>query len=130
MSSKYPMQSLLHHWSFKFRPSQYIVPDRTTDYMNQEMAHFCSLQYCSLSTYSVLPSHKWFSRSLKLQSWKSPPFFLQNSTSNWSFQTQIYAVGNETTPSSQLKLSPYQIVVHAHPRTPLTFSLRLLSDGF
>ena len=66
ISSKYVMQSPLHHWSFKFGPSQYIVPDRTTENMNQEKAQFCCLQYYSLSTYSLLPLHKWFSRSLKL----------------------------------------------------------------
>ena len=56
--------------------------------------------------------------------------FLQTSSSKWSFQSQIYADGNKTTPFSQLQLSSYQRVFHTHPRTPLTFSLRLLSDAF
>ena len=37
----------------------------------------------------------------------------------------MYAYAHNTTPLSQLKLSPYQIVFHTHPRIPLTFSLNL-----
>ena len=36
-----------------------------------------------------------------------------------------YAHTTTTTTLSQLKLSPYQIVFHTHPRIPLTFSLNL-----
>ena len=55
--------------------------------------------------------------------------FLQNPPTNLSFQTQIYAYAHNTTPFSQLKLSPYQIVFHTHPRIPLTFSLNLPRDS-
>ena len=46
-----------------------------------------------------------------------------------SFQTQIYAYAHNTTPFSQLKLSPYQIVFHTHPRIPSTFSPNLPRDS-
>ena len=41
----------------------------------------------------------------------------------------MYAYAHNTTPLSQLKLSPYQIVYHTHPRIPLTFSLNLPRDA-
>ena len=41
----------------------------------------------------------------------------------------MYAYAHNTTPLSQLKLSPYQIVFHTHPRIPLTFSLNLSRDA-
>ena len=54
--------------------------------------------------------------------------FLQNPRTNWSFQTQMYAYAHNTTPLSQLRHSPYQIVFQTHPRIPLTFSLNLSRD--
>ena len=41
----------------------------------------------------------------------------------------MYAYAHNTTPLSQLKLSPYQIVFHTHPHIPLTFSLNLPRDA-
>ena len=55
--------------------------------------------------------------------------FLQNLPNKWSIQTQIYAYAHNTTPLSQLKLSPHQNVFHTHPRIPLTFSPNLLRDS-
>ena len=41
----------------------------------------------------------------------------------------MYAYAHYTTPLSQLKLFPYQIVFHTHPRIPLTFSPNLPRDS-
>ena len=41
----------------------------------------------------------------------------------------MYAYAHNTTPLSQLELSPYQIIFHTHPRIPLTFSLNLHRDS-
>ena len=41
----------------------------------------------------------------------------------------MYAYAHNTTPLSQHKLSPYQIVFHTHSRIPLTFSLNLPRDA-
>ena len=41
----------------------------------------------------------------------------------------MYAYAHITTPLSQLKLSPYQIVFHTHPRILLIFSLSLPRDS-
>ena len=41
--SKYEIQTLLQHWITKFGPPQYLVLDRGTEYINQDMAHLCSL---------------------------------------------------------------------------------------
>ena len=43
ITSKYAIQTLLHHWITKFGPPQYLVTDRGTEYTNQDMAHLCSL---------------------------------------------------------------------------------------
>ena len=43
ITSKYAIQTLLHHWITKFGPPQYLVTDRGTEYINQDMAHLCSL---------------------------------------------------------------------------------------
>ena len=42
-SSKYGLQTLLNHWNNKFGPPQYLVSDRGTEYINQDMTHLCSL---------------------------------------------------------------------------------------
>ena len=42
-----------------------------------------------------------------------------------SFQIQMNAYAHNTTPLSQLKLSPYQYVFDTHPGISLLFSLNL-----
>ena len=41
----------------------------------------------------------------------------------------MYVFAHNTTPRSQLILSPHQIVFYTHPRIPLTFSLNLSRDS-
>ena len=41
----------------------------------------------------------------------------------------MYAYAHNTTPLSQLKLSPYRHVFHTHPRIPLNFYLNLPHDS-
>ena len=36
ITSKYAIQTLLHHWITKFGPPQYLVTDRSTEYINQD----------------------------------------------------------------------------------------------
>ena len=43
ISSNYATQTLLHRWITKFGPSQYLVTDRGTEYVNQGMTLLCSL---------------------------------------------------------------------------------------
>ena len=43
ITSKYAFQTLLHHWITKFGPPQNLVTDRGTEYINEDMAHLCSL---------------------------------------------------------------------------------------
>ena len=43
-SSKYAIQTLLHLWITTFGTTpQYLVIDQSTEYINQEMAHLCTL---------------------------------------------------------------------------------------
>ena len=43
ITSKYAIPTFIHHWITKFGPPQYLVTDRGTEYINQDMAHLCSL---------------------------------------------------------------------------------------
>ena len=129
ITSKYAIQTLLHHWITKFGPPQYLVTDRGTEYINQDMAHLCSLFHISHSPRT--PYSPWTNGLVEVQNRNLGThlrIFLQNPPTNWSFQTQMYAYAHNTTPLSQLKLSPYQIVFHTHPRIPLTFSLNISRD--
>ena len=54
---------------------------------------------------------------------------VQNPPTNQSFQTEMYAYAHNTTPLSQLKPSPDQIVFHTYPRIPLTFFINLIHDS-
>ena len=90
------------------------------------MAHLCSLFHINHSPRT--PYSPWTNGLVEVQNRNLGThlrIFLQNPPTNWSFQTQMYAYAHNTTPLSQLKLSPYQIVFHTHPRIPLTFSLNL-----
>ena len=99
-------------------------------YINQGSTHLCSLfnnnhsprtPYASLTNGLVEVQNRNLGTHLRL--------FLQNPTHSWSFQTQMYAYVHNTTPLSQLKLSPHQIVFHTHHRVPLTFSLNPTRDS-
>ena len=93
------------------------------------MAHLCSpfhINHSPRTSYSP-----WTNGLVEVQNRNLGThlrIYLQNPPTNWSFQTQMYAYAHNTTPLSQLKLSPYQIVFHTHPRIPLTFSLNLPRD--
>ena len=131
ITSKYAIQTLLHHWITKFGPPQYLVTDRGTEYINQDMAHLCSLFHINHSPRT--PYSPWTNGLVEVQNRNLGThlrIFLQNPPTNWSFQTQMYAYAHNTTPLSQLKLSSYQIVFHTHPRIPLTFSLNISRDTF
>ena len=94
------------------------------------MAHLCSHFHINHSPRT--PYSPWTNGLVELQNRNLGThlrIFLQNPPTNWSFQTQMYAYAHNTTPLSQPKLSPYQIVFHTHPRIPLTFSLNLPRDA-
>ena len=56
ITSKYAIQTLFHHWITKFGPSQFLVTDRGTEYVNQDMAHLCSLFHINHSPRTPFPS--------------------------------------------------------------------------
>ena len=45
ISSKLALQTFLHHWITKFGPPQYLVTDRGTEYINQDIPFVFSFQY-------------------------------------------------------------------------------------
>ena len=106
ITSKYAIQTLLHHWITKFGPPQYLVTDRGTEYINQDMAHLCSLFHINHSPRT--PYSPWTYGLVEVQNRNLGThlrIFLQNPPTNWSFQTQMYTYAHNTTPLSQLKLS-------------------------
>ena len=130
ITSKYAIQTFLHHWITKIGPPQYLVIDRGSEYINQDMAHLCSL--FNINHSQRTPYSPWTICLVEVRNRNlgtNRRLLLQNPPTDWSFQTQMYAYAHITTPLSQLKLSPYQIVFHTHPRIPLTFSLNLYRDS-
>ena len=101
ITSKYAIQTLLHHWITKFGPPQYLVTDRGTEYINQDMAHLCSLFHITHSPRT--PYSPWTNGLVEVQNRNLGThlrIFLQNPPTNWSFQTQMYAYAHNTTPLS------------------------------
>ena len=101
MSSKYAIQTLLDHWITKFGPPQFLVTDRGTEFNNHNMNHLCSLFEIN---HSVCISYSpWTEGLVEVQNRNLGThlhLFLQNPPKNWSFQTQMYAYANNTTPLS------------------------------
>ena len=97
-------------------------------YFNQD--HLCSL--FNINHSPITPYSPWTNGFNEVQNRNIGThlrLFLQNLSTNWSFQTQRYAYAHNTTPLSQRKLSPYHFFSHTHPRIPLTFSLTLSRDS-
>ena len=94
------------------------------------MAHLCS--FFNINHSQRTPYSPWTKGLVEVRNRNlgtNCRLLLQNPPTNWSFQTQMYAYAQNTTPLSQLKLSPYQIVFHTQPRILLTFSLNLPRDS-
>ena len=54
-NAKTAIKILLHHWIIKFGPPIYLVTDRGSEYVNEEMAHLCTLmgiRYSPRTAYS------------------------------------------------------------------------------
>ena len=104
ISTNYAIQTLLHNWNTKIGPPQYLVTDRGTEYIIQDMAPHLSFLF-NINRSPRTPYSPWttnFGTELRL--------FLQNPPTNWSFQTRMYAYAHNTIHLPQLKLSRYQIV--------------------
>ena len=90
ITSKYAIQTLLHHWITKFGPPQYLVIDRGTESVNQDMAHLCSLFNINHSPRT--PYSPWTNGLVEVQNRNRGTqlrLFLQNPPTNWSFQTHM-----------------------------------------
>ena len=77
ITSKYTIQTLLHHWITKFaHPPPRPIPcyrPRYRKYQSRHGSSMFSLSYYSLTSNSLLSLDKRFSRSLKPKSWNSSP---------------------------------------------------------
>ena len=55
------VNSLLHHWITKFGPPVYLVTDRGSEYINSELANFCTTMRIRHSKNTLSTMDKWFS---------------------------------------------------------------------
>ena len=105
-NSKHAIHTVLYHWITKFGPPQYLVTDRGTEHINQDMAYLCSLfhiKHSPRTLYSPRTNGLVENQNRKLGT--DLRLFLQDSPNNWSTQVQMYAYTHTTTPISNLKLS-------------------------
>ena len=56
--------------------------------------------------------------------------FLHNTPENWSTQVHMYAYAHNSQPLPESNLSPYEIVFHTIPRSPINFELNLQRDTY
>ena len=125
-NAKTAVKTLLHHWITKYGPPIYLVTDRGTEYVNQDMAHLCTLmgiRHSPRTAYSP-----WANGLVEVQNRNLGThlrMFLHNTPANWAFQVHMYAYAHNSQPISELNVSPYEIVFHTRPRIPLTFDLNL-----
>ena len=125
------VNSLLHHCITKFGPPIYLVTDRGSEYINSELANLCTTMgirhsprtpYAPWTNDLVENQNKNLGIHLRL--------FLHNTPENWSTQVHMYAYAHNSQPLSELNLSPYEIVFHTIPRTPINFELNLQRDTY
>ena len=110
INSKHAIDTFLYHWITKFGHPQYLVTDRGTEYINQDMAHLCSLfhfKHSPRTPYS--PRTNGFVENQNSNLRTHLRLFLLDPPNNWPIQTQTYAYTHNTTPLSTLKLSPYKL---------------------
>ena len=71
-NAKTAVKTLLHHWINKYGPPIYLVTDRGSEYIYDDMAHLCThmgIRHSPLFTLDKRPC-----RSTKQKSWHSPPY--------------------------------------------------------
>ena len=121
-NAKTAVKTLLHHWITNFGSPIYLVTDRGSEYVNNEMARLCTLmgsRHCLRTAYSpwtnglVEKQNRILGTHLRL--------FLHNTPQDWAFQVHMYAHNSQSL--SELNVSPYKIVFHTRPRIPFTFDL-------
>ena len=119
----------MHHWISQFRPPQYVVTDRGSEYNNTEMTNLCvlfNIRHCPKTPYSpctnglVEVPNKNLGTQLRM--------FLYDTSENWSTQVQFFAYAHNTQPLSHLNVYPHEVVLHMKPRIPLNFNLNLTSN--
>ena len=125
------VNSFLHHWITKFGLPVYLDTERSSEYINSELANFCTTMgirhsprtpYAPWTNGLVGNQNKILGTHLRL--------FLHNSPENWSTQVHMYAYAHNSQPLSELNLSPYEIVFHTISKIPINFELNLQRDTY
>ena len=125
-NAKTATKTLLHHWTVKFGPPIYLVTDRGSKYVNNEIAPLCTL-------IGIRHSHKtayapWTNGLVEVQNRNLGThlrMFLHETPEDWAFQVHMYAYAHNSQTLSELNVSPHEIVFHTQPKIPLTFDLNL-----
>ena len=125
-NAKTAIKTLLHHWIIKFGPPIYLVTDRGSEYVNNEMAHLCTLMGIRHSP--RLANSPWTNGLVEGNTEGQNRnlgthlrMFLHDTPKGWAFQVYMYACAHNSQPLSELNVSPHEIVFHTRPRIPLTF---------
>ena len=72
-NAKTAVKTLLHRWITKIGPPIYLVTDRGSEYINNAMAHLCTLMGNRHSPrHSLFSLDKWSCRSTKQKAWHTP----------------------------------------------------------
>ena len=129
INAKYAINTLVNHWIVKFGPPLYLVSDRGSEYINQEVLQ--TLTLFNITHSPRTPYSPWTNGLVENQNRNIGShirLFLQDTPNNWSVSASMYAFAHNTTPRSNTQITPYEIVFHTHPRIPLTFELNLERD--
>ena len=87
VTSKHAINTLLYHWITNFGPAQYLLTDRGTEYINQDIAHLRSLFHIKHSPHS--PSSPWTNGLVENQNRNFGThlrLFLLDLPNNWSIK--------------------------------------------
>ena len=99
--------NILHHWIVKFGPPIDIVTDRGSEYINTDMAHFCTIVGIRHSPRT--PYSPWTILLVEVQNKNLGThicMFLQNTPKDWAHQVHMYAFAHNSQPLSALNVSP------------------------
>ena len=125
-NAHYAIYALLHHWTSKFGPLQYLVTDRGSEYLNTDMTNLCVLFNIRHSPRT--PHSPWTNGLVEVQNKNIGThlrLFFMILLKTGQHKYNFFAYAHNTQPLSHLNVSPHEIVLHTKPRIPLNFNLNL-----
>ena len=121
ISSKYAIQTALHHWITIFGTPQFLVIDRCTGYTSKKILLIFGL-FLIVIRLNVLytPDGQKVQLKFKTYSWNSSTLIFTNNSTRLSFLTRKFDNAHNTTHFHNKKILPTKWFF-THPCIPLTF---------